>query len=66
MKKFLAIVFAIFILQVAQVSAKEYYCGISNDGYKVYFLSESAVRYGSDPPKFTCNTRCEKMDSQCI
>ena len=60
MKKILAMTLAIFLLCVAQVSAKEYYCGKSSDGFKVYFLSESAARYDSNPPKFTCNTRCEK------
>ena len=53
MKKFLAMTLAIFLLCVAQVSAKEYYCGKSSDGFKVYFLSESAARYDSNPPKFT-------------
>ena len=61
MKKILAMTLAIFLLCVAQVSAKEYYCGKSSDGFKVYFLSESAARYDSNPPKFT-----KKTGNQCI
>lgn len=54
-------VFEIFILQVAQVSAKEYYCGVSNYGYSVYFLSETARKRGSNyNSDIACNTRCVK------
>lgn len=61
MKKILAMAIftlGIFLLNVAQVSAKEYYCGNTSDGYRVYFISESATRINQH--KFICDTRCEK------
>lgn len=59
MKKFFAVaalVLGIFVAQVSQAEAKEYYCGNTSDGYRVYFISESATRVSAH--KMTCNTRC--------
>lgn len=53
-----ALVFAVIIAQISTAEAKEYYCGNTSDGYRVYFISESATRINQH--NMTCNTRCER------